>query len=153
MAGNRPHARRAAAQRQAARDRRQRLVRIGVPLGAVALAVGVAVIASDQDPSEPQPLTAAEQIATGAGLFAENCATCHGAELQGTFAGPPLVDEIYRPDHHPDAAIRTAIANGVRPHHWDFAGMPPIAGLSDQDVDALIAFIRDTQDAAWAGEE
>jgi hypothetical protein len=61
--------------------------------------------------------------------------------------GPPLLSPIYAPDHHPDDAIRNAVAQGVTPHHWDFGPMPPLPHLDEDDVDALIAFIRDRQRA------
>ena len=81
----------------------------------------------------------------GARVFAANCATCHGADLGGTDSGPPLLHEVYLPDHHPDAAFVAAIANGSSPHHWDFGPMPAIGGLSDEEVAAVIGHVRDEQ--------
>ena len=85
-------------------------------------------------------------------MFAKNCATCHGEELRGGLAGPPLVHEIYAPDHHPDSAIRAAIANGVQPHHWDFAAMPAFPALDESEVAAVVAYVRHQQAEAW-GED
>jgi mono/diheme cytochrome c family protein len=76
------------------------------------------------------------------------CATCHGADLGGTSMGPPLLDEIYVPSHHPDEAIRNAVQAGVQPHHWQFGPMPPLTHLDDGDIDALIAYVRAEQRAA-----
>ncbi len=88
----------------------------------------------------------------GADVFAASCATCHGPDLRGTFVGPPLLDDLYAPDHHDDDAVRSAIANGVQPHHWDFAAMPPLPDLDAAEVEAVIAHIRAAQQAAGIGE-
>jgi mono/diheme cytochrome c family protein len=93
------------------------------------------------------------QLARGREVFTANCATCHGHDLRGTFVGPPFLDEIYAPAHHPDDAFRAAVANGVEPHHWDFAAMPPITGLRDADVDAVIAYVRSVQAEHGIGPE
>lgn len=145
----RPHSRRAtrAARETAARRRRW------LALGAAALLTVAAAVIIVAATSEEAPLEAGspEELAHGQEVFQQNCATCHGDELQGTFVGPPFLDEIYAPEHHPDDAFRNAVANGVQPHHWDFAAMPPVPGLSDQDVDAVIAYVRSQQEAAGIG--
>jgi len=94
--------------------------------------------------------SAEDLVATGDRLWhgEATCATCHGADLRGTTMGPPLLDEIYVPSHHPDDAIRSAVRNGVQPHHWDFGPMPPLTHLDDGDIDALIAYVRSEQRAA-----
>jgi mono/diheme cytochrome c family protein len=81
----------------------------------------------------------------GAALFEANCSLCHGAEAGGTDAGPPLVHEVYEPSHDPDDAFRTAVAQGVSPHHWDFGPMPPVAGGEEAEVDGIISFVRQLQ--------
>jgi mono/diheme cytochrome c family protein len=149
MPSDRPHRRQAAAQRaRRARLRRRALV-VGLPVAAVVLAAVVALAVTNRDPGAPPEPGSAEQLALGAEVYARSCATCHGSVLQGTLAGPPLIDEIYRPDHHPDSTIRAAIARGVEPHHWNFAAMPPIPGLSEHEVEAVIAHIRAVQADTW----
>lgn len=131
-----------------------RRLNAGLPpvVGTFALVLGLVLAGcGDSEAGPPEP-GSAEELALGQEVFEQNCATCHGEELRGGLAGPPLVHEIYAPDHHPDSAIRAAIANGVQPHHWDFAGMPPIPGLEAHEVDAVIAFVRDTQREAWGGD-
>lgn len=81
----------------------------------------------------------------GAQLFAENCARCHGAAADGTNMGPPLVHRIYEPGHHSDFSFQNAVKNGVVSHHWDFGDMPPVAGLSEDDVTRIIAYVRGLQ--------
>ena len=81
----------------------------------------------------------------GAPLFAENCARCHGDAADGTNMGPPLVHILYEPGHHPDFSFYRAVSTGVIAHHWDFGDMPPVAGLSEDEVAQIIAHIRGLQ--------
>lgn len=152
MPKDRPHARHAAKQRARRAERRRLLLLVAVPVGVALVVVIAVVVLRGGDSSVPPEPGSPEQVAAGEEVFVANCATCHGEGLRGGLAGPPLIDEIYEPSHHPDSAIRAAIANGVMPHHWDFAGMPPITGLSEDDVDAVIAYIRAVQRDAWGGD-
>lgn len=91
----------------------------------------------------------AQGVPPGAGLFAGKCALCHGLDARGTAAkGPPLVHKIYEPAHHADEAFRRAVREGVRAHHWEFGDMPPVDGLSDEDLDRIIVYVRALQAAA-----
>jgi mono/diheme cytochrome c family protein len=84
--------------------------------------------------------------AEGEALFEANCATCHGKSGAGKNGfGPPLVHKIYEPGHHADIAFRLAVSNGVRAHHWKFGNMPPVEGVTQPDVDRIIAYIRALQ--------
>jgi len=138
---------REAARAKAARGRKM-MVWAGVALVVVAGLVVLIVVLTGGGDDEPSVLTPEELVAKGGELFTQNCATCHGRDLTGTFVGPPLLHEIYAPDRLPDDAIRAAVANGVSPHNWDFSGMPPFPNLDADDVDALIAFVRSSQRAA-----
>lgn len=82
----------------------------------------------------------------GAEVFGSSCASCHGSDLRGTDRGPALLSIVYEPGHHPDAAFRSAIVNGAPQHHWSFGNMPPVRGLSDADIDAVITHVRAQQD-------
>jgi cytochrome c len=76
------------------------------------------------------------------------CAACHGANGQGRDGiAPPLVHRIYEPSHHGDMAFLLAVRQGVRAHHWQFGDMPPIAGLTDDDVTKIVAYVRALQRA------
>jgi len=77
--------------------------------------------------------------------FHDNCARCHGQQARGSELGPPLVNEVYRPSHHANLAFYWAVRDGVKQHHWQFGDMPPIEGLSPQDVADIIAYIRREQ--------
>ena len=99
---------------------------------------GTAAPAAKVDPGELDGRT----------LYAATCAACHGPDLKGTPTGPPFLNVIYEPSHHPDVAFLVAVRSGVRPHHWTFGAMPPVVGLSDAQVAAIVAFVRAEQQAA-----
>ena len=80
--------------------------------------------------------------------FNARCAICHGADAVGTAAGPPLVHRIYEPGHHQDFAFHNAVRNGVTAHHWQFGNMPPLPGVPDSDIEAIICYVRELQLAA-----
>lgn len=82
----------------------------------------------------------------GAALFDANCAACHGSNLRGTSKGPSLLSSFYEPNHHGDQAFRSAIAAGSPQHHWTFGNMPPVPGLNDDEVTAIISYVRTIQD-------
>lgn len=87
-----------------------------------------------------------EQTAQGEELYQANCASCHGTDLRGTNKGPSHLSIVYEPGHHGDDAFRSAVANGVGQHHWPFGDMEPVPGLSDSDVDDIIAYVREVQE-------
>jgi mono/diheme cytochrome c family protein len=81
----------------------------------------------------------------GEQLYAANCAQCHGDDLRGTDRGPSHLSEVYEPGHHADGAFLYAVQVGSRAHHWSFGDMPPIEGLSPENVEAIVAFVREQQ--------
>lgn len=87
----------------------------------------------------------ADAVQAGEKLFNANCSACHGVGAVGTNQGPPLINRTYHPGHHNDFSIRNAIKNGVRSHHWDFGNMLPVPGVSEDDAEKIICYIRDTQ--------
>jgi len=112
----------------------------------MALAVALLVTACGETtgdtgipPQDPQLVEA------GARLYAANCAECHGADLGGTDKGPSQLSIVYEPGHHPDEAFQLAVLRGSPAHHWDFGPMPPVPGLSPEEVEAIIAFVRERQ--------
>ena len=112
-------------------------------VGILALVVGsCAETGSDVGPDlEQDP----GLVAVGGDFYAQACASCHGVDLRGTERGPSHLSEVYEPGHHGDAAFLLAVRRGVASHHWSFGPMPPIDGLSDADVEAIVAFVRETQ--------
>lgn len=108
-----------------------------------ALSMGVAACGSD----DTGPTGAAgSQVERGAEVYAVSCASCHGADLRGTDKGPSHLSIVYEPNHHTDDSFRSAIANGAPQHHWNFGDMEPVEGLSDDDVEAVIAYVRAEQE-------
>ena len=89
-----------------------------------------------------------ETARAGEDLFNANCSVCHGVGAAGTNQGPPLIDRVYHPGHHPDFSIRNAVRQGVKQHHWAFGDMAPVAGVSSDDVENIICYVRELQRAA-----
>ncbi len=95
-----------------------------------------------------QPTGATEDVpipfhlAKGQLLYEKYCSQCHGARLDGSDEGPPLVHPFYKPDHHGDGSFYRAVLKGTRQHHWDFGDMPAVAGMTQKKMDALLPFIR-----------
>ncbi len=86
-----------------------------------------------------------ELAAQGAGLYQASCAECHGRDLRGTERGPSFLSNVYEPNHHSDVAFLFAVQRGTSAHHWRFGDMPPIEGLTGDEVGAIVAFVRETQ--------
>lgn len=102
-------------------------------------------------------------IDKGATLFKQNCASCHGQNAEGTadwkktdadgnYPPPPLNGTAHAWHHNKELLKRTILEGGVK-----LGGvMPGFAGqLSDQDIDAVIAFFQskwpDKIYQKWAG--
>jgi mono/diheme cytochrome c family protein len=111
--------------------------------GAAALLASVAVAAVSCGGSDGE--VAAGSAEAGAAVYAEKCASCHGANLEGTEKGPSHLSKVYEPSHHSDASFRRAISQGAPQHHWNFGDMPPVQGVSEDQATAVIAFIRAQQ--------
>lgn len=117
---------------------------------AVVLLVATACAGAGDDGTSQDAATtlASGDVAAGRTLYEANCASCHGVDLQGTDKGPPHIHPVYEPSHHADVSFRLAVARGAAQHHWEFGPMPPIAGLAEQDVTDIIAYVREQQRAA-----
>ena len=115
------------------------LWRLGLPI--VMSLLLTACSGSDEEEPAPTPFAGSD----GATLYTQACAGCHGADLRGTDKGPPFLDAIYRPGHHADVSFHLAIRSGARAHHWNFGDMSPVEGLTDEQVAAIVAFVRAQQ--------
>jgi mono/diheme cytochrome c family protein len=79
----------------------------------------------------------------GERFFNDYCAACHGRNAAGQEGiAPPLIHRIYEPSHHSDGSFFLAVRQGVRAHHWPFGNMPPVEGLTDRQVEQIVAYIR-----------
>jgi mono/diheme cytochrome c family protein len=84
----------------------------------------------------------------GARVYAVKCAACHGENGVGVEgAGPPFLHKIYEPSHHGDGAFFNAALNGVRAHHWRFGNMPPVDGITEAEIAAVVQYVRALQQA------
>ena len=118
--------------------------RVAGVLAAVVVASACSTAGGDADaPTDAEPT--ADLVVAGEPLYQASCAQCHGTDLRGTSLGPSHLSIVYEPNHHGDAAFVLAARAGVRQHHWRFGNMPPIPGLSDSDLDAIVAYVRDQQ--------
>ena len=97
-----------------------------------------------------------EQVAIGARIYAENCASCHGAELEGQpnwqiplpsggFPAPPH-DETGHTWHHPDEMLFRYTKLGARDaldlEIFDTNMSAFQDTLSDEEIWASLAFIK-----------
>ena len=124
-----------------------------VVLGGAILGLGVFAFWRN---AAQHPRTALEEIVVpqlsaeakaGEIAFNANCAACHGPNGAGTDQGPPLIHDIYNPGHHADMSFHIAVQNGVPQHHWPFGNMPAQPQVSREDVDRIIAYVRELQAA------
>jgi len=77
-----------------------------------------------------------DAIAAGAELYAENCAHCHGRELQGKGRKPALVSARIRTVT--DGDLAWILKNGVPEQR-----MPGWAGMSETERWQIVAYLRD----------
>lgn len=111
---------------------------VRVVLGVVTLIVVASTAACGAD----GPRTALER---GGAIYRANCAMCHGADLEGTDRGPSLLDPIYGPAQLTDAEFADSIRNGVEERLWDFGPMPANGAITDEQIDAILTFVRTRQ--------
>jgi mono/diheme cytochrome c family protein len=103
---------------------------------------------------EPPPDRA--RIAEGAKLYAQHCASCHGAKLEGQpnwrqrlangrLPAPPH-DESGHTWHHPDEVLFAITKNGLVPPYApkDYESDMPAFGdkLSDAEIRAVLEYIK-----------
>ena len=102
-------------------------------------------------------------VALGANVYAQHCAACHGAKLEGQpdwrrrlpngrMPAPPH-DESGHTWHHSDRVLFEITKNGLVPPHapTDYeSDMPAFGGkLSDEDIWAVLAYIK----SHWTSRE
>ncbi|RAH96204.1 cytochrome C [Acuticoccus sediminis] len=130
---------------------------------AVAGLIAIAALAQKQDGEARvdgvtflgEPVTATE-IALGQDLYAANCASCHGASLEGQpdwrrrrnngrLPAPPH-DETGHTWHHSDQDLFKITRSGVEAVVPDYeSDMPAFEGiLTDAEIRAVLAHIKST---------
>lgn len=131
--------------------------KIAVALSVAAIGIGAAA-AIWLWPKPPQSETRdTVQIARGQQLYAQQCASCHGARLEGEpnwrdrkpsgrMPAPPH-DASGHTWHHPDAVLFGITKEGLGPYapagyQSDMPAFKDV--LSDDDIRAVLAFIKDS---------
>ncbi len=56
-----------------------------------------------------------------------------------------MLDPIYGPDQLTDAEFADAVRNGVDERLWDFGAMPGNGSYTDDQIAAILAFVRAEQ--------
>ncbi len=125
------------------------MITAGVVLAVVAI-VALGGNSSPRDPMTGQsgfdiPVQDTALVAEGEVLYRASCAACHGIDLRGTAVGPSQLSVVYQPGHHSNESYISAAFNGVPAHHWEFGDMAPMPGLTQDDMDRIIAYIRENQ--------
>lgn len=112
----------------------------------LALALAAGCGGSDQDVAKPAPAsdTFADQVARGAELYGENCASCHGDAGQGSADAPPLVGEGALPLEPPPGAQHRTVQfrTALDVYQWVKEAMPADApgSLTDGEYVDILAF-------------
>ncbi len=120
------------------------------------LGAGAAYLWTGQQTAQQSPIaTPGLSLAALAGkpVFDQKCAECHGDQGKGSDKGPPLIHRIYNPGHHADLSFFLAVRKGVRSHHWNFGDMPPQPEVTEEQVAAILRYIREEQVANGIGLE
>ena len=105
----------------------------------------------------PVPALNAELVLQGETLYAQYCANCHGANLEGVSEWktvqpdgkllPPPHDSSGHTWHHPDDLLLSIIAEGGEPSN---SAMPAYADiLTDEQTIAILTFIK----KSWGPED
>ncbi len=125
----------------------------GLALGATyAIIIGMLQISSTA--AGPNPLYAnpvepemTPSLNLGKMNYEFYCSSCHGKSAGGTENGPTFISRIYHPGHHGDRAFIVAPKQGARAHHWQFGDMKPVPGVTDGQLQSILAYIRAVQKA------
>jgi mono/diheme cytochrome c family protein len=121
-------------------------------IGAILVVLSISILGSTfifaQEPAKREPPSVPPQFKIGKLLYGKSCSSCHGVDLKGTEQGPPFLHRVYHPGHHGDGSFYLAVKRGVRAHHWKFGNMPPVEGIDDKMINAIVQYVRQVQKSA-----
>ena len=108
-----------------------------------------ATLLQEGDATEASPAVNAEtgEAVSGEDLYQQNCARCHGTELQG-IVGPSLIGVT---DRHSDETILGILQNGIsiQPGNimppWQEAYMYPDSRFDDDALSRIIDYLHEAQ--------
>lgn len=127
---------------------------------ALALVAGAMVLWAQDDPASNAGVfdySDAATVVLGRDLYATNCASCHGANLEGQDdwqspnangrAPAPPHDKTGHTWHHPDAQLFQIVKHGTAAivgngYESDMAGYAGVLG--DDEISAVMAFVKST---------
>jgi mono/diheme cytochrome c family protein len=105
----------------------------------------------------PVPTLHMQLVSEGETLYAQHCASCHGANLEGVPEWktvqpdgkllPPPHDSSGHTWHHPDDLLLSIIAEGGEPSNSDMPAYADI--LTDEETVAILTTIKNS----WGPEE
>ena len=125
--------------------------------GAVVVGLGICWAVQGQTSSGILPYEDPDRVANGKAIYQENCASCHGAKLEGAenwrdrdedgFLPAPPHDDTGHTWHHPDQQLflitklgtEKIVGDGYRSNMIGFGDV-----LSDQDILDVLAYIKST---------
>lgn len=129
------------------------VAKIGLATFAIAIAAGTGLVWSQRIRDLPPASkgikvpTLSPMAVAGQRAYEVTCAKCHGSFGSGSDKGPPFLNPIYNPGHHSDEAFMRAVRDGVRQHHWHFGDMPAQPAVTEQEVQQIVKFVREIQQA------
>jgi mono/diheme cytochrome c family protein len=133
--------------------------RIGISVRAAVLAIALAVALAVALAAMLWPVLRDgndAQVVQGRAVYANNCAACHGADLEGApdwqvpladgrMPAPPH-DASGHTWHHSDTELRLMVEGGMEALVPGYeSDMPAFGGiLSPEEIDAVLAYIKST---------
>ena len=122
--------------------------KLAMVIASLAIAVMPLGFSFATEPAVIESPQVAPQYNIGKLLYGKFCSSCHGVDLKGTRQGPPFLHRVYHPGHHGDGSFFLAAKRGVRAHHWKFGNMPPVEGVDEDMIGAIVKYVRHIQKSA-----
>ncbi len=104
--------------------------------------LGLSIGVQAKEPSAADAAT----LEKGKTVFLGTCFACHGVDGKGLIPGTPNLRGKKSPLHKKDSVLKERILNGYQSEGSPLA-MPPKGGnanLTPEDVDAVIAYMKDS---------